>query len=81
MLSVVGKVLESIIAERLTIHLERHHLISTMQFGFRKGRFATDLNLLISSELSDALDLGKPTAVLALDIACAFDRVWHSALV
>ena len=39
-----------------------------------------DLNLLLVSEWSDALDQGRPTAVLALDIAGAFDRVWHAAL-
>ena len=81
LLSVVGKVLEGIIVEHLTAHLETQHLLSARQFGFRKGRSAADLNLLLSSEWSDALDQGRRTAVLALDIAGAFDRVWHAALV
>ena len=81
LVSVVGKVLEGIIARRLTAHLEHHHLLSTRQFGFRKGRSSADLNLLLVSKWSDALDQGTPTAVLALDIAGAFDRVWHAALV
>ena len=81
LLSVVGKVMESIIARRLTTHLESQHLISDRQFGFRKGRSAADLSLLLTSEWSDDLDQGKPTAVIALDIAGAFDRVWHAALV
>ncbi len=79
--SVVGKVLEFIIATRLTHHLKRRYLLSDRQFGFRKGRSAADLNLLQNAEWSDALDAGRPTAVLALDIAGAFDRVWHGALV
>ena len=74
-MSVVGKVLEGIIARRLTAHLEHHHLLSIRQFGFRKGRSSADLNLLLVSKWSDALDQGTPTAVLALDIAGAFDRV------
>ena len=81
LLSVVGKVLEGIIAGRLTSHLDRQYLLNDRQFGFRKGRSAADLNLLLTSEWSDALDQGRPTAVLALDIAGAFDRVWHAALV
>ena len=81
LLSVVSKVLEGIIAARLTAHLESQHLLSTRQFGFRKGRSAADLNLLLVSEWSDALDQGRPTAVLALDIAGAFDKVWHVGLV
>ena len=76
----VGKVLESIITQRLTAHLDSQHLLSARQFGFRKGRSAADLNLLLSSEWSNALDQEKLTAVLALDIAGAFDCVWHAAL-
>ena len=81
LLSVVGKVLEDILTRRLTSHLETQHLLSARQFGFRKARSAADLTLLLSNEWSDALDQGRPTAVLALDIAGAFDRVWHAGLV
>ncbi len=81
MLSVADKALESITAQRLASRLESQHLLSDRQFGFRKGRSAADLNLLLSTDWSDGLDRGSPTAVLALDIAGAFDRVWHSALV
>ena len=56
LLSVVRKVMESIIARRLTTHLESQHLISDRQFGFRKGHSATDLSLLLTSEWSDDLD-------------------------
>ncbi|KAK4315302.1 hypothetical protein Pmani_013473 [Petrolisthes manimaculis] len=66
---------------RLTTHLEEQYLLSERQFGFRKGRSEADLNLLLVNEWSDALDQGRPTAVLALDIEGAFDRVWHPALV
>ncbi len=79
--SVVGKVLESVTAQRLTSHLESQHLLSDRQFGFRKERSAADLTLLLSTDWSDGLDQGSPTAVLTLDIVGAFDRVWHSALV
>ncbi|KAK4324575.1 hypothetical protein Pmani_004786 [Petrolisthes manimaculis] len=81
LLSVISKVLEGIITQRLTTHLEEQYLLSERQFGFRKGRSAADLNLLLVNEWSDALDQGRPTAVLALDIVGAFDRVWHPALV
>lgn len=45
------------------------------------GHSAADLNLLLSTEWSNALDHGRLTVVLALDIASDFDWVWHSALV
>ncbi|XP_045117635.1 uncharacterized protein LOC123508165 [Portunus trituberculatus] len=81
LLPVLSKVLETIVASRVTQHLERHHLLSNRQFGFRQGRSAADLHLLLSTKWSEALDRGKATAVVALDIEAAFDRVWHAALI
>ena len=81
LLPVLSKVLESIVVKRITNHLDRHHFLCTRQFGFRQGRSAADLHLLLSSSLSAALDQGRATAVVALDIEGAFDRVWKEALV
>lgn len=80
LLSVVSKLLERVIAEQLTAHLEEHRLLSPRQFGFRKGRSASDLLLLLAKTWHDALDTGRPSLVIALDIAGAFDRVWHRGL-
>lgn len=80
LLPVLSKVLESIVAARVTEHLEKHHLLCTRQYGFRAGRSAADLHLLLTSEWSAALDAGKTTAVVALDIEGAFDKVWHAGL-
>ena len=80
LLSVVSKLLERVVAEQLTAHLEEHHLLSPRQYGFRKGRSAQDLLLLLAKTWHDALDSGRPSLVIALDIAGAFDRVWHRGL-
>ena len=63
MLPVLSKVLESIVASRVTVHLEKHHLLCTRQFGFRPGRSAADLHLLLTSEWNAALDAGKVVTV------------------
>ena len=81
LLPVLSKVLETIVVSRLTRHLEKHHVMSTRQYGFRQGRSAGDLHLQLSTEWSAALDEGKAAAVVALDIEGAFDKVWHAALV
>ena len=81
LLPVLSKVLESIVAARVTEHLEMHHLLCSRQYGFRRGRSAGDLHLLLTAELSAALDNSKKTAVVALDIEGAFDKVWHAALI
>ena len=80
LLSTVSKILEKVIAEHLTRHLEEHHLLSPRQYGFRKERSASDLLLLHAKTWHDALDTGRPSLVIALDIAGAFDRVWHRGL-
>ena len=80
LLPALSKVVETIVASRITDHLDRHHLLCNRQFGLRKERSAADLHLLLSSELSAALDRGKKSTIVALDIEGAFDRVWHEAL-
>ena len=81
LLSAISKVFEKIIAERITEHLTKRHLLCARQFGFRKEHSAADLHLLMSSSWSAALDRGQRTLVVALDIEGAFDRVWHKALI
>ena len=80
LLSVVSKIFERIIGEQLTAYLEEHHLLSPRQYGFRKGRSTSDLLLLLSKSWHDSLDSGRPSLVIALDIAGAFDCVWHKGL-
>ena len=80
LLSIVGKTFEKIITNQLTAFLHENHLLNERQFGFRKGRSAADLLLLLSNSWHDSLDKGSATCVIALDIAGAFDRVWHDGL-
>ena len=75
LLSVISKMFKSIIAEQLINYLEDHHLQSPRQFGFRRGHSTSDL-LLLSKSWHDTLDAGIPP----LDIAGAFDCVWHRGL-
>ena len=65
----------------MTKFLDENHLLSPRQFGFRKGRSTSDLLLLLSKSWHDALDAGRPSLVIALDIAGAFDTVWHQGLI
>ena len=80
LLSVLGKTLESIIITKITSYLDAHHLLSLKQFGFRQNRSAADLILLQSTAWNQSLEGGNDTFVIALDIAGAFDRVWHEGI-
>ena len=81
LLSVVGKIYEKIIVEQLTSFFDKNHLLSRKQYGFRQTRSTQDLLLNLTSKWNKSLDEGKYTYVIALDIAGAFDRVWHSGLI
>ena len=80
LLSVVGKIFERIVVEAINNHLQEHSLLSDQQYGFRSGRSTSDLLMLLSRDWQDSLDNGLDTLVVALDIAGAFDRVWHAGL-
>ena len=45
-----------------------------------KQRSAADFHLIMASKWAKALDEGRQTFVVALDIEGAFDRVWHEGL-
>ena len=76
----ISKMFERIIAKQLTNFLEDHHLQSPRQFDFRRGRSTSDILLLLSNSWHDALDPGRPSLMIALDITGAFDCVWHRGL-
>ena len=80
LLPYVGKILEKILASALTHDLTTQKLISNKQFGFREGRSSSDLMLALTTDWQEALNDGDDIIVVALDIAGAFDNVWHSGL-
>ena len=81
LLSVLGKIYEKIIVKRMTAFFEDNHLLSLKQFGFRKNRSTSDLLLQLTTKWNKSLDKGLCTYVVALDIAGAFDRVWHKGII
>ena len=80
LLSVVGKIFKRIVAREVCRHLSENYHLSDKQFGFRPGQSTSDLLMLLTRKLQDALDDGQDTVVVALDIAGAFDRMWHGGL-
>ncbi|CAK1583471.1 unnamed protein product [Parnassius mnemosyne] len=75
--SLFSKIIESIINCQLMRYLENHQLISDLQYGFRRGRSAGDLQVYLTHRWVESK--GEALAI-SLDIAKAFDRVWHKAL-
>ena len=79
--SVVGKMLESIIKDIITEHLESSDRIGPSQHGFIKGKsFLTNL-LEFFEDVTSRVDKGEPVDVVHLDFQKAFDKVPHKRLV
>lgn len=72
--------MESIINCPLLRYLEDHQLLSDQQYGFRKGRWAGDLLVYLTHRWAQAIESKGEALVVSLDVAKAFDRVWHKAL-
>ena len=78
--SIVGKMMESVIAKNIREHLERHKLINESQHGFTKGRSCLTNLLSFYSKVYEAADNGDNYDILYLDFSKAFDKVPHQRL-
>ena len=80
LLSVVSKVFEKLVNNRIVDHLEKCGLFSDFQYGFRYSRSTADLLTVVSDRIARAFNRSGATRAVALDISKAFDRVWHAGL-
>ena len=80
LLSVVSKVFEKLVTNRIVDHLEKCGLVSDFQYGFRSSRSTADLLTVVSDRIARAFNRSGATRAVALDISKAFDRVWHAGL-
>ena len=80
LLFVVSKVLEKHINNRIVDHLGKCGLFSDFQYGFRPSRTTANLLTVVSDRIVRAFNRAGTTRAVALDIANAFDRVWHTVV-
>lgn len=79
--SCTSKLLEKMILNRITSHLEIHSIIPPNQSGFRKG-FSTQNHMFnLTNNAINNFNKGNYTGVVMFDIEKAFDRVWHEGLI
>ena len=78
--SVVGKLMESVIARSIREHLDRHKLINDSQHGFTKGKSCLTNLLSFYGKVYEAADNGNIYDILYLDFSKAFDKVPHQRL-
>ena len=80
LLSVVSKVFEKLVNNRIGDDLEKCGLFSDFQDGFRSSRSTADILTVVSDRITRAFNSSRATGALALDIAKAFGRVWDAGL-
>ena len=79
LLSVVSKVFEKLVNDRIVDHLKKCGLFY-FQYGFRSSRSTADLLTVVSDRIARAFNRSGTTRAAALDISKPFDRVWHVCL-
>ena len=80
LLSVLGKVVESILKMRFTHWLETHQCLYSEQYGFRRQK-STELALWRFVTVTYlALKQRRQLWTISLDFKSAYDRVWHIGL-
>ena len=78
--SLVCKVLESIIKDKIVDFLDENGIIRETQHGFRKGRSCLTNLLEFLDFVTACFDSGKQVDVSYLDFSKAFDKVPHKRL-
>ena len=80
LLSVVSKVFETLVNNKVVDHLEKCSLFSYFDYGFRSSQSTADLLTVVSDRIAGAFKRYGATRAVTLDISKAFDRVWHAGL-
>ena len=55
-------------------------IFSDLQYGIRAFQSTADILTVLSERIYNSLGAGGDTRAIALDIAKAFDKVWHVGL-
>ena len=79
LLSVVSKIFEKLVNNRIVDHLEKCGLFSDFQYGVMSSRSTAELTV-VSDRIARAFNRSGATRAVALDISKTFDRVWHAGL-
>ena len=78
--SIVCKIFETIIRDKITYFLESHALITHHQHGFRTGHSCTTQLLELMDDFTSFYEMEILFDCIYLDFAKAFDRVFHQRL-
>ena len=78
--SIIGKLMESIIRDKIVSHMERNNLFSETQHSFVPSRNCITNHLICMEHWTNILDKGYPVDIIYTDFSKAFARVPHQRL-
>lgn len=81
LVSCVGKTLERMVNRRLMQLLESKGVLGTRQHGFRTGHGVDTYLADLEEEIDTALQEGKHTELVLLDLAKAYDTAWRAPII
>jgi hypothetical protein len=80
LLTTTSKIFERLFLKRLKPIIESRNLIPSHQFGFRERHSTIEQVHRITDTIEEALEKKKVCSAIFLDVAQAFDKVWHHGL-
>ena len=80
LLSVLSKVFEKLVNNKIDDHLEKCGRFSCFQYGFRSSWSTANLLIVVSDRIASTFKRSGATWAVAVDISKAFDRIWHAGL-
>lgn len=81
LLPIMSKLFEKLLLKRLKLIIEKKKLIPNHQFGFRSEHSTIDQVHRITNIIEKTLEEKKVCSAVFLDVAQAFDKVWHEGLI
>ena len=79
-LSILCKVFEKILIERLNVELHSNGIPSELQFAYCRNRSTLQANFILQETISANRDLGRAVYVAFLDVKKCFNSIWHNGL-
>lgn len=81
LLPMLGKLFEKLLLKRIQPIIENLNIIPNHQFGFRKKHSTIDQVHRITDIIEQTLEQNQICSTVFLDVAQAFDKVWHEGLI